>query len=52
MSRVGKKTIPIPDGATVMLGGMKESGQGREGSKYSLDSYQEIKYICVAGVDK
>jgi len=34
------------------FGGMKESGQGREGSKYGLDSYQEIKYICVAGVDK
>jgi succinate-semialdehyde dehydrogenase/glutarate-semialdehyde dehydrogenase len=34
------------------FGGMKESGQGREGSKYGLDSYQEIKYICVAGVEK
>ena len=34
------------------FGGMKESGQGREGSKYGLDSYQEIKYLCMGGIDK
>ncbi|MCX5495604.1 NAD-dependent succinate-semialdehyde dehydrogenase [Kaistia dalseonensis] len=28
------------------FGGVKESGQGREGSKYGLDDYLELKYIC------
>lgn len=27
--------------------GMKESGNGREGSKYGMDDYLEIKYMCV-----
>ncbi len=34
------------------FGGVKESGQGREGSKYGLDDYLEIKYICVGGIDR
>lgn len=34
------------------FGGMKESGQGREGSRYGLDDYLEIKYICMGGIDK
>ena len=34
------------------FGGVKESGQGREGSKYGLDDYLEIKYLCVGGIDK
>ncbi len=33
------------------FGGMKESGQGREGSKYGLDDYMEIKYMCMGGID-
>jgi len=33
------------------FGGVKESGQGREGSKYGLDDYLEIKYMCVGGID-
>ena len=34
------------------FGGVKESGGGREGSKYGLDDYLEIKYICMGGNDK
>jgi succinate-semialdehyde dehydrogenase/glutarate-semialdehyde dehydrogenase len=34
------------------FGGVKESGQGREGSKYGLDDYLEIKYMCVGGIDR
>lgn len=34
------------------FGGMKESGQGREGSKYGLDDYMEIKYMCMGGIDR
>ena len=30
------------------FGGMKESGIGREGSRYGVDEYLEIKYLCVA----
>ncbi|MEM7278970.1 MAG: NAD-dependent succinate-semialdehyde dehydrogenase [Pseudomonadota bacterium] len=33
------------------FGGVKESGQGREGSKYGLDDYLEIKYLCMGGLD-
>ena len=32
------------------FGGMKESGVGREGSKYGIDEYLEIKYVCLGGV--
>ncbi len=32
------------------FGGVKESGQGREGSKYGLDDYMEIKYLCMGGL--
>jgi succinate-semialdehyde dehydrogenase/glutarate-semialdehyde dehydrogenase len=33
------------------FGGVKQSGLGREGSKYGIDEYLEIKYLCVGGVD-
>jgi succinate-semialdehyde dehydrogenase/glutarate-semialdehyde dehydrogenase len=33
------------------FGGVKQSGLGREGSKYGIDEYVEIKYVCVGGVD-
>ncbi len=34
------------------FGGIKESGSGREGSKYGLDDFLDIKYLCLGGVDK
>ncbi|GAB4343993.1 MAG: NADP-dependent succinate-semialdehyde dehydrogenase [Desulfobulbaceae bacterium] len=34
------------------FGGMKESGIGREGSRYGIDEYLEIKYLCLGGLDK
>ena len=33
------------------FGGVKESGLGREGSKYGIDEYVEIKYICFGGIN-
>jgi succinate-semialdehyde dehydrogenase/glutarate-semialdehyde dehydrogenase len=33
------------------FGGMKESGIGREGSKYGIDDWVEIKYLAMAGLD-
>jgi len=33
------------------FGGVKESGNGREGSKYGMDEYVEIKYITLAGIN-
>jgi succinate-semialdehyde dehydrogenase/glutarate-semialdehyde dehydrogenase len=32
------------------FGGVKESGVGREGSKYGIDDYIEIKYVCLGGM--
>jgi len=32
------------------FGGMKESGLGREGSRYGIDEYTEMKYVCVGGL--
>ncbi len=32
------------------FGGVKQSGLGREGSKYGMDEYLEIKYLCIGGV--
>ncbi len=32
------------------FGGVKESGFGREGSKYGIDEYLEIKYLCMGGL--
>ncbi len=33
------------------FGGVKHSGQGREGSKYGMDDYLEIKYLCLSGIE-
>ncbi len=32
------------------FGGVKESGNGREGSKYGIDDYVEIKYLCMGNL--
>ncbi len=34
------------------FGGVKESGIGREGSKYGIDEFLEIKYLCMGDIDK
>ena len=34
------------------FGGVKESGSGREGSKYGIEDYVEIKYMLMGGLDK
>ena len=34
------------------FGGVKESGSGREGSKYGIDDYVEIKYMLMGGLDQ
>jgi succinate-semialdehyde dehydrogenase / glutarate-semialdehyde dehydrogenase len=36
--------------AEAPFGGVKQSGLGREGSKYGLDDFLEIKYICLGGI--
>ena len=33
------------------FGGVKESGIGREGSKYGIDEWLEIKYLCMGGIE-
>ena len=38
--------------AEAPFGGVKQSGLGREGSKYGLDDYLEVKYLCLGGLDR
>lgn len=33
------------------FGGIKESGMGREGSKYGIEDYLEVKYICIGNIN-
>jgi succinate-semialdehyde dehydrogenase/glutarate-semialdehyde dehydrogenase len=41
----------IISNAAAPFGGIKQSGNGREGSHYGLDDYTEIKYLCMGGVN-
>ena len=34
------------------FGGIKESGIGREGSRYGIDEYLEMKYLCLGGLNQ
>jgi succinate-semialdehyde dehydrogenase / glutarate-semialdehyde dehydrogenase len=34
------------------FGGVKQSGLGREGSKYGIDEFVEVKYVCFGGIDR
>ncbi|HET9599397.1 MAG TPA: NADP-dependent succinate-semialdehyde dehydrogenase [Anaeromyxobacteraceae bacterium] len=36
--------------AEAPFGGVKESGTGREGSKYGIEDYLEVKYVCLGGI--
>lgn len=47
---VGVNT-PKFTGAPIPFGGFKQSGLGREGSKYGLDDYTELKYVCLGGFE-
>jgi len=46
---VGINTGLIPT-TVAPFGGMKESGFGREGSKYRVDDFIDIKYPCMGGI--
>ena len=41
----------LPAMPEAIFGGWKESGLGREGGKYDLEDYLEIKYVCLGGLD-
>ena len=34
------------------FGGIKASGIGREGSRYGIEEFLEIKYVCIGGIDR
>jgi succinate-semialdehyde dehydrogenase/glutarate-semialdehyde dehydrogenase len=38
--------------ASVPIGGVKQSGYGREGSYYDIEEYVEVKYVLMGGLDK
>ena len=37
--------------AEAALGGVKQSGLGREGSRHGMDEYTELKYVCIGALD-
>lgn len=37
---------------SIPFGGIKESGIGREGSKYGIEEWLEMKYLCFGGIDQ
>ena len=45
---VGINTGLIASSEVLPFGGVKQSGLGREGSKYGIDEYLELKYVCIA----
>ena len=46
---IGLNDVAI-SGDSTPFGGIKESGVGREGSRYGLDDYLEIKYVAMGGI--
>lgn len=44
---VNEGVVPCPE---VPLGGWKESGLGREGGKYGIEEFLELKYMCMGGL--
>jgi len=40
----------IISSAVAPFGGVKSSGAGREGSKYGIDEYVQIKFLCIGGM--
>ena len=36
----------------IPFGGVKESGQGREGSHHGIEEYVEVKFICFGNLEK
>ena len=51
-SGIGGVNTGLVSTAEAPFGGVKQSGLGREGSKYGLDDFLEVKYVCLAGLDK
>ena len=46
---VGVNEVAISN-EVIPFGGVKESGIGREGSRYGVDDYLDIKHICLGGL--
>ena len=47
---IGVNEVGISNEA-IPFGGIKQSGTGREGSRYGIDEYLEIKHICLGGLE-
>jgi succinate-semialdehyde dehydrogenase/glutarate-semialdehyde dehydrogenase len=43
-------SIPGSSTEVAPFGGVKQSGFGREGSKYGLEDFTNLKYLCMGGI--
>ncbi|MBE9550116.1 MAG: NAD-dependent succinate-semialdehyde dehydrogenase [Proteobacteria bacterium] len=48
---IGVNTVSMT-GYPIPFGGVKQSGLGREGSRFGIDEYSELKYICMGELNK
>ena len=48
MLGVNEGGLSVPEAS---FGGLKQSGFGKESSKYGIDEYLDVKYVCLGGMD-
>ena len=52
MLGIDDRDVGIISNEIAPFGGVKQSGIGREGSKYGIDEFVEVKYLCMGDVNK
>ena len=52
VNEVCRQHVGIISTEVAPFGGVKQSGIGREGSKYGMDEFLEVKYLCMGDINK
>jgi acyl-CoA reductase-like NAD-dependent aldehyde dehydrogenase len=51
LGEAARISVPGSSVEVAPFGDVKESGMGREGSKYGIEEYLEVKYVSLGGID-